>query len=184
MKRLWIIVVTALSTVAAAQAQDIKRINDHLGALNHITCYPFGLDMIGAGNTQAGIDAWKQCFAPDFKFTVFLGFGEPTECPGEKCTLAGANSIEKRAALARSIYEKAGYVRTSHHLTNPMVTVTGSDSQHVKTYISAWHMKPDGSIVTGVGVWEVDLARKGDGWLISTEKLTIVGAGALQSLRR
>jgi hypothetical protein len=173
-----------LGFAAPAQAQDVRRLGDHLGALNHISCYPFGLDMIGAGNTQAGIDAWKQCFAPDYRFAVFLGFGEPTECPGEKCTLPGANSIEKRAAFARGVYDRAGYVRTSHHLTNPTVTATGPDTQHVKSYISAWHIKQDGSIVTGVGVWEVDLARKGEGWLISTEKLTIVGAGALQSLRR
>jgi hypothetical protein len=68
MKRIWVIVVAALWTVGTAQAQDVKRLADHLGALNHITCYPFGLDMIGAGNTQAGIDAWKQCFTPDFMF--------------------------------------------------------------------------------------------------------------------
>ena len=72
----------------------MKRLSDHLGALNHVSCYPFGLDMIGANNVQAGIDAWNQCFTPDFKFTVSLGFGTPTECPGEKCTLQGANSIE------------------------------------------------------------------------------------------
>jgi hypothetical protein len=177
-------VAALLGFAVPAQAQDMRRLSDHLGALNHISCYPFGLDMIGAGNTQAGIDAWKQCFAPDYRFTVFLGFGEPTECPGDKCTLPGADSIEKRAAFARAVYDKAGYVRTSHHLANQTVTATGPDTQHVKSYISAWHIRQDGSIVTGVGVWEVDLARKGEGWLISTEKLTIVGAGALQSLRR
>ena len=175
--------MTAVIFVSTAQAQDVKRLSDHLGALNHVSCYPFGLDMIGANNVQAGIDAWKQCFTPDFKFTVSLGFGTPTECPGEKCTLQGANSIEKRVALARGIYERAGYVRTNHQLSNSTVTPTGPDSQKVKSYLSAWHMKEDGSIVTGVGVWEVDLTRNGNGWLISTEKLTITGAGALQSLR-
>jgi hypothetical protein len=64
------------------------------------------------------------------------------------------------------------------------VSFTGADSVHVKSYISAWHIKDDGSIVTGVGVWEVDLARAGEGWLIANEKLSIVGAGSLQSLRR
>jgi hypothetical protein len=177
--------VAALAVLATpAAAQDVKRLADHLGALNHITCYPFGLDRIGAGDTAGGTEAWKQCFTPDYKFTVFLGFGEPTVCPGEKCTLPGANSIEKRAALARKIYDSAGYVRTSHHLTNQTVTPTGPDSQHVKSYISAWHVKQDGSIVTGVGTWEVDLARHGDGWLITDENLTIVGAGLLQTLRK
>ena len=183
MKKIWLF-AALLGLAFPAGAQDVKRLADHLGALNHVTCYPFGLDMIGAGNTQAGSEAWKQCFAPDFKFTVFLGFGEPTECPGATCTLAGTNSIEKRAALARRIYDAAGYVRTSHHLTNLTVTPTGADSQHVKTYISAWHVKQDGSIVTGVGTWEVDLARSGAGWLITDEKLTIIGAGLLQTLRR
>jgi SnoaL-like domain len=184
MKKLIALVLLVAGVAAHAEAQQPPAVADHLGALNHVSCYPFGLDMIGRGETQAGIDAWKQCFAPDFKFTVSLGFGEPTECPGEKCTLAGANSIEKRATFARRIYDSAGYVRTSHQLSNQMVTATGADTLHVKSYISAWHIKGDGSIVTGVGVWEVDLARNGQGWLITSEKLTIVGAGTLQSLRR
>lgn len=184
MEKLLAFVAMAVGLAGCADVQEQRRLSDRLGALNHVSCYPFGLDMIGRGDTQAGIDSWKQCFTPDYKFSVFLGFGEPTECPGEKCSVPGATSIEKRAALARRIYDAAGYVRTSHHLTNETVTVTGPDTQHVKSYISAWHMKKDGGIVTGVGVWEVDLARNGTGWLITTEKLTIVGAGALQSLRR
>ena len=75
-------------------------------------------------------------------------------------------------------------MRTSHQLTNQTVSFAGVDSLHVKSYISAWHMKNDGSIVTGVGTWDVDLARNGEGWLISNEKLVIVGAGVLQSLRK
>jgi hypothetical protein len=178
------LLLVVLGGVGTAAAQDLRRVSDHLAALNHITCYPFGLDQIGRGDKAAGIEEWMKCFAPDFKFSVFLGFGQPTVCPGEKCELPGANSIEKRAALARGIYDKAGYVRTSHQLSNQTVSFTGADSVHVKSYLSAWHIKEDGSIVTGVGVWEVDLARAGTGWLITDEKLSIVGAGALQSLRR
>jgi len=176
----------AATTVPASQAtsQDTRRLADHLSALNHVTCYPFGLDEIGRGDSDAGLEIWKKCFMPDYKFSVFLGFGQPTECPGEKCELPGATSIEKRAAFARGIYEKAGYVRTSHQLANQTVSFNGPESVHVKSYISAWHIKGDGSIVTGVGTWDVDLARSGSGWLISNEKLVIVGAGALQSLRR
>jgi hypothetical protein len=176
--------LAASALSSAAGAQDVKRLGDHLSALNHVSCYPFGLDEIGRGDSAAGIEIWKKCFAPDYRFSVFLGFGQPTECPGDKCELTGATSIEKRAALARGIYEKAGYVRTSHHLANQTVSFTGADNVHVKSYLGAWHMKGDGSIVTGVGTWDVDLARNGEGWLISNEKLVIVGAGALQSLRR
>jgi len=178
------LVLTGLALALPAGAQDTKRLADHLSALNHVSCYPFGLDEIGRGETQAGIELWKKCFAPTYTFSVFIGFGQPTECPGDKCELPGATSIDKRAALARGLYDKAGYVRTSHQLTNQTVSFTGADTVHVKCYLSAWHMKTDGSIVTGVGTWDVDLARNGEGWLISNEKLVIVGAGALQSLRR
>ena len=75
-------------------------------------------------------------------------------------------------------------MRTSHQLTNQTVSFSGANSVHLKSDISAWHMKNDGSIVTGVGTWDVDLARSGDGWLITDQKLVIVGAGALQSLRK
>jgi hypothetical protein len=185
MRTLLVVLALAVTGLAgSANAQELRRIGDHLAALNHITCYPFGLDQIGRGETAAGIEEWKKCFAPDYKFSVFVGFGQPTVCPGEKCELPGGTSIEKRAALARGIYDKAGYVRTSHQLSNQTVSFSGADGVHVKSYISAWHVKDDGSIVTGVGVWEVDLARNGDGWLIANEKLSIVGAGLLQSLRR
>lgn len=183
-KLLAVLILAVTGLGGSANAQELRRISDHLAALNHITCYPFGLDQIGRGETAAGIEEWKKCFTPDYKFSVFLGFGQPTECPGEKCQIPGANSIEKRAALARSIYDKAGYVRTSHQLSNQTMSFTSTDSVHVKSYLSAWHFKEDGSIVAGVGVWEVDLARNGEGWLITNEKLSIVGAGALQSLRR
>jgi len=178
-------VALAVATLSnLASAQDTKRLSDQLSALNHVNCYPFGLDEIGHGDSAAGIEIWKKCFASDYKFSVYLGFGQPTECPGDKCELPGLTSIEKRAAFARGIYDKAGYVRTSHQLTNQTVSFAGVDSLHVKSYISAWHMKNDGSIVTGVGTWDVDLARNGEGWLISNEKLVIVGAGVLQSLRK
>jgi hypothetical protein len=185
MRRLLVALILAVAACGGnARAQDVHRIADHLSALNHVSCYPFGLDQIGRGDVAAGVQEWKTCFAPDFKFWVFLGFGQPTECPGPRCDLEGATSIDKRAALARRIYQNAGYVRTSHQLSNQTVSFTGPDTVHIKSYISAWHIKNDGSIVTGVGVWEVDLDRKGEGWLIVNEKLGIVGAGMLQSLRK
>ena len=69
---------------------------------NHLSCYPFGIDAIGRGNIEEGINTWKGCFAPDYKFSVFLGRGEPTVCPGDKCSFPkGMGSIEMRANLAK-----------------------------------------------------------------------------------
>src|SRR5947209_5585889 len=98
MRTMAALLVLAVACAGEAGAQDLRRVSDHLAILNHISCYPFGLDRIGRGETAAGIEEWRNCFAADFKFSVFLGFGQPTECPGDKCELPGVNSIEKRAA--------------------------------------------------------------------------------------
>jgi 3-phenylpropionate/cinnamic acid dioxygenase small subunit len=168
-----------------ATAGPPSRAADHLDVLNHVSCYPFGLDQIGRGDVAAGTETWKQCFAEDYQFSLFLGFGERTVCPGPSCPLPAAmGSIDKRVAFARRVYDSQGYVRTSHHLSNQRVTFTEPDLAQVRTNLSAWHMKPDGSIVTAVGQWDVQVARAGHGWRITQENLTITGAGTLQPLRR
>jgi hypothetical protein len=167
-----LLVVLALG--ACATAAPSSRATDHLDILNHVSCYPFGLDQIGRGDVPGGTETWKQCFTEDYQFSLFLGFGERTV----------DRSIDKRVAFARRIYESQGYVRTSHHLANQRVTFTDSAQAQVSSYVTAWHMKQDGSIVTAVGTWDVTVARTGAGWRITQENLTITGAGALQPLRR
>jgi 3-phenylpropionate/cinnamic acid dioxygenase small subunit len=148
---------------------------------NHISCYPFGIDAIGRGNLEQGITIWKSCFAPDYKFSVFLGRGEPTVCPGEKCSFPTTmNSIEMRAALAKRVFDGAGFVRTSHHVTNATITIVDADHAKVNAYLQAWHVrKENGGVVVGFGTWDLELARKNDAWLITGEDLKIIGSGVL-----
>jgi hypothetical protein len=148
---------------------------------NHLGCYPFGIDAIGRGNLEQGVTIWKGCFAPDYKFSVFLGRGEPTVCPGEKCSFpATMSSIEMRAALARKVFDGAGFVRTSHHVTNATITMSDPDHAQVNAYLQAWHVrKENGGVVVGFGTWDLELARKNDAWLITSEDLKITGSGVL-----
>jgi len=161
---------------AMAQAPDIyETIRDH------VTCYPFGIDEIGRGDSAAGIAIWKGCFAEDYQFTVNVGAGDPVVCPGEKCPFPKEmNSIQMRAAFARKAFDAGEFVRTSHHLTN--VTILSADAEHadVKSYIQAWHLKKDGSSLIAPGIWEVSLGKRGGQWRIVKETLTIVFAGLLQ----
>jgi hypothetical protein len=148
---------------------------------NHLSCYPFGIDAIGRGDLEQGITIWKGCFAPDYKFSVFLGRGEPTVCPGEKCSFpATMNSIEMRANLAKKVFDGAGFVRTSHHVTNATVTMSDPEHARVNAYLQAWHVRKDnGGVVVGFGTWDLELARKDDAWLITREDLKITGSGVL-----
>ena len=89
------------------------------------------------------------------------------------------NAVDMRAAMAKRAFETAGYQKTSHHLTNVKVSFAAADRATVNAYFQAWHWKADGVVVAAAGTWDVELVRSGTGWLISREKLGIVGAGAL-----
>ena len=75
----------ALSMLAVILCTGIARADgpaDDAAVRNRITCYPFGIDKIGRGDRDGGLAVWKDCFAPQFAFSAFIGRGEPTNCPG------------------------------------------------------------------------------------------------------
>ena len=176
-------VFLALLGFGVASAAVAQTALDYEAVRNHVTCYPFGIDKIGQGKLEDGKSIWNSCFTPKFKFNVCLGYGEPTVCPGDKCTLSGANSIEKRAELAKNTFEHANFVKTSHHLTNITIAFENPDLASVKAYIQAWHWRGDGSVIVAPGEWDVKVSRTDQGWRISEESLSIIGAGLLQSPR-
>jgi hypothetical protein len=60
------VLIVASSIARAQNAADYEAIR------NHVTCYPFGIDRIGRGDSDAGVAIWKDCFAPDFEFSAFI----------------------------------------------------------------------------------------------------------------
>jgi SnoaL-like domain len=172
-----IVMAAFLCTPSLLRAQNAA---DHEAVRNHVTCYPFGIDKIGRGDNAAGIALWKECFAPDFEFSAFIGRGEPTNCPGSNCPFSREmSSIDMRAAFARRAFDAAGFVKTSHHLTNMTVSFASADQASVNAYVQAWHWKADGTVVVAPGTWDVELARGGDQWRIVKEKLAVVGAAVI-----
>lgn len=79
------------------------------------------------------------------------------------------------AALAKRAFDGAGFVKTSHHLTNVAIKVDGAKA-HVNAYVQAWHWKADNTVVVAPGTWDVELTRIDGRWRISRETLAIVGA--------
>lgn len=170
-------IIVAGGLLCAPSIAQAQTASDYEAVRNHVTCYPFGIDKIGRGDSDAGVAIWKQCFAPDFEFSAFIGRGEPTNCPGAACPFPKEmNSIEMRAAFARRAFDGAGFVKTSHHLTNIAVSFASADKASVNSYIQAWHWKADGTAVVAPGTWDVELSRSGGTWRIVKEKLSVVGA--------
>lgn len=152
---------------ARAQAADDTRA---LANLAH--CYVEGVDAIGAGKVEAGAAIWKQCFSEDVAFSMSFGPSYSVACPSEKCPLpASMSGLAKRVAMARSTYERAGYVATSHHVTTLGIEPAGADSARIKGHLQAWHMRKDGATVLGLGTWEIQAKKTADGWRVVEEKL-------------
>lgn len=171
------LVLAAAAMILAGQVARADGASDDVAVRNHIACYPFGIDRIGKGDLPAGLAIWQTCFAPALQFSAYFGRGEPTRCPGEACPFPKDMSpIEMRAALARRAFDTAGFVKTSHHLTNVSVGLDGADKAVVNAYVQAWHWKADNTVVVAPGTWDVELTRIDGQWRISKETLAVVGA--------
>jgi hypothetical protein len=157
----------ALSPPCAALAAEA----DSVGLANLASCYADGIDLIGAGKTDAGASRWRQCFAEDIKFTLTFGSFSMT-CPGERCPLpASMSGVDRRVAAARNTYDRAGYVATSHHLTSLGIEQSAPDQAHVSAHLQAWHMRKDGAAVLGLGTWAIEARKTAAGWRIVEETL-------------
>jgi hypothetical protein len=177
----FVLLLAMLLAATGARPALAAGVADDLAVRNHITCYPFGIDQIGRGDFDAGVAIWKQCFSPDYRFTVNVGRGD-TVCPGDSCPFPkDMSSVEMRANFARKAFQASGFVKTSHHITNVHVTFTDASHATVNAYIQAWHVKADGSILAAPGIWDLGLKKEHGKWWIATEKLSIVFAGILQS---
>ena len=155
----------ATSQQQAAAGDDLRQLG------NLAACYTEGIDALGANKVEAGTATWSRCFAEDVKFTLSFGAFSVT-CPGEKCPLpASMTGLARRVAMARSTYERAGYVATSHHITSLGIERGDASTARIKGHLQAWHFRKDGTAVLGLGTWEVDARLTPAGWRIVEERL-------------
>jgi hypothetical protein len=84
-----------------------------------------------------------------------------------------------RAAFAKRAFDAAGFVKTSHHLTNVAVSFPTADTAVVNAYVQAWHWRQDDTVVIAPGTWDAELARVNGQWLITRGNLAIVCAAVV-----
>ncbi len=83
------------------------------------------------------------------------------------------------AGLRRDLARMWRWARTSHHLSNVMVTLE-DDRVHAgaTSYVLAWHERPDGSTATMMGQYRDRLVREGGRWRISRRRQELTGNDA------
>jgi hypothetical protein len=173
----------ALLALAAATASPVAAANvapeTYEEIRNHVTCYAFGLDKIGVGDEKRGLEIWKDCYSPDFQFTLSIP-GQTVVCPGEGCPFPkDMDPVSMRAAFASRAYKVYQFERTAHHLTNITINPTSDDRADVHAYVQAWHQRRDNFALLGSADWRVAVAKRGGKWMIVREDFKIIMDGLL-----
>jgi hypothetical protein len=74
------------------------------------------------------------------------------------------------AALERSLRRLGRFARTSHHLSNVEIDLTGPDTARSVSYVLAWHQQPDGVSRTLYGQYHDRFVRTPAGWRIAERR--------------
>lgn len=96
---------------------------------------------------------------------VEYGPGEFLQCHGS-------------AALAKSLERMWRWSRTSHHLSNVLIRFDGSDAALSRSYVHAWHERPDGSTATIFGQYHDRFVRREQLWRIAERRMLMNGCDA------
>ena len=100
----------------------------------------------------------------------------------EDCSVAfGADPLLQSngsAALARSLQRMWRWKRTSHHLSNIVISFEGPDAADVVSYVMAWHEDPNGQTATVFGQYRDRVVRTDVGWRIASRRMLMNGNDA------
>ena len=87
--------------------------------VNHVACFPHGIDMISAGDVDGGMAIWNECWGENL--VSRLNFvGASIVCPGEQCAFLASQPDLRgpamRGALAQMGFQMAKFTATHHQL--------------------------------------------------------------------
>lgn len=74
------------------------------------------------------------------------------------------------ADLAQALQRLSRFARTSHHLSNVEIELTGPDSASSISYVLAWHQQPDGASRTLYAQYHDRFVRTPEGWRIAERR--------------
>ena len=136
-------------------------------------CFATGIDAIGRGDFDGGLELWKDCFTDDysFVFTFFPG-GPSITCPGPGCPIQEFDSrAELRARFAAEEFARRGYLATQHQMLNVDVVSRDGRNAEVFAYIQANHFLPDNSVDIFWGDYTIQAVRQQGRWRVQSEEI-------------
>ena len=80
------------------------------------------------------------------------------------------------AALEQSLARMWRWARTSHHLSNVQIEFSRVDEAIVRSYVQAWHERPDGTTGTIFGQYHDRFVRRDAGWRITERRMFMNGS--------
>jgi ketosteroid isomerase-like protein len=80
-----------------------------------------------------------------------------------------------RAAIRKALERLWRWKRTSHHLSNIQISFRDDGTADARSYVIAWHERPDGSTATVYGQYEDRLRREADGWRLARRRQMMNG---------
>jgi 3-phenylpropionate/cinnamic acid dioxygenase small subunit len=80
------------------------------------------------------------------------------------------------AAVVAALARLWRWKRTSHHLSNVRIRFTGEASAEARSYVIAWHERPDGSTATLYGIYVDQMVRSDQGWRIVRRRQEMNGS--------
>jgi hypothetical protein len=106
-------------------------------------------------------------------------YDEVVELFTEDCVVdygPGFPPVRSRSRLRQMFgHPNGGFVATSHHNANVLVTFEDDDHASVRTSVYAWHRRPDGGTPRVWGYYHDSVVRLPDGWRIAGRQLRTLG---------
>ncbi len=151
--------------------------------VNHLSCFPHGIDMISVGKVDEGMAIWNECW--DENLISRLNFVTASiVCPGVTCTFLSPEQTEftgpaMRAALAGNGFQMLKFKSTHHQLDTLKVKFDGPKNATVAGMITATHFSDHQGPETHYIHWTGTLVDTAKGWRITEEDLSTVGHSVL-----
>jgi len=150
--------------------------------VNHVACFPHGIDKISAGDVEGGMAIWNACWSDDLVSN--LNFTSVSiVCPGEQCIFLAdrpeLQGAEMRGALAQMGFQMARFNATHHQLDTLNVSLSDPEIATVSGMITATHFSDHQGPEVHFIHWTGEVAKTPVGWRITEETLDTVGHSVL-----
>ena len=174
--------IVALTAPIAAVASPDDYATSRAEVVDHIACFPHGIDMISAGDVEGGMEIWRTCWSDDLVSNLNFTAASIV-CPGEQCMFLAnqpdLRGAEMRGALAQMGFQMAKFTATHHQLDTLSVSFSDADNATVSGMITATHFSDHQGPEVHFIHWTGSVAKTDAGWRITEETLDTVGHSVL-----